>query len=105
MHNSLRGQPGPVPALGAQAPPSASNPLFLRPRLICHGDPSAPAGPGVSREALVAMVISARRLAGLFAMSPAPDVRDLLEAHRFRVVLVAMVIASGGGAGSGGPYD
>lgn len=51
------------------------------------------------------MVISARRLAGLFAMSPAPDVRDLLEAHRFRVVLVAMVIASGGGAGSGGPYD
>uniref|UniRef100_A0A8D1WU84 Ras-related protein Rab-36 n=1 Tax=Sus scrofa TaxID=9823 RepID=A0A8D1WU84_PIG len=46
------------------------------------------------------MVISARRLAGLFAMSPAPDVRDLLEAHRFRVVLVAMVIASGGGPGS-----
>lgn len=51
--------------------------------------------PGISREALVAMVIAAQGAGGtLLAVSPAPSVRDSSEAGGSGVVLVAMVIAA-----------
>ena len=51
--------------------------------------------PGVSREALVAMVMAAQGAGGtLSAVSPAPSVQDSSEAGGSRGVLVAMVIAA-----------